>query len=256
MYNNFSDEYKKLMIDTENRVKTGNFPEILPEDVFLELMKSTNGMVFDIFSSYGINQKIVNDVFLKRPFAEFRNGAGGPYIGLSTRVKDLILISVKIAASFEKQKAGIEDFLLALLRTPKETWIVQFLDFVGVSPKDFEAELVKVSRESQKNKGDAGMFAPLDGILNALESNMNEAQDMNNPFFANKKQEGKKNESTTPALDFFGHDLTEQAKQGKIDPIIGREGEIERLISILNRKTKNNPCLVGEPGVGKTAVIE
>lgn len=244
------------MIDTENRVKGGNFPEILPEDVFLEFMKSTSGMVFEIFSSYGINQKIVNDVFLKRPFVEFRNGASGPYIGLSTRVKDLILMSVKIAASFEKQKAGIEDFLLALLRTPKETWIVQFLDFVGVSPKDFESELVKISRDTQKNKGGAGMFAPLDGILNALESNMNEAQDMNNPFFANKKQEGKKIESTTPALDFFGNDLTEQAKQGKIDPIIGREGEIERLISILNRKTKNNPCLVGEPGVGKTAVIE
>lgn len=255
MYNNFSDEYKKLMIDTENTVKSGNFPEILPEDVFLEAMKSTSGAVFEIFSSYGINKKIVADVFLKRPFVDYRNKASGPYIGLSTRVKDLILMSVKIAASFEKQKAGIEDFLLALLRTPKETWLIQFFDFVGVSPKDFEAELVKLSRDAGKNKG-TGMFAPLDGILNALESNMNEAQDMNNPFFANKKQEGKKSESTTPALDFFGNDLTEQAKQGKIDPIIGRESEIERLISILNRKTKNNPCLVWEPGVGKTAVIE
>ena len=85
---------------------------------------------------------------------------------------------------------------------------------------------------------------------------MSQAQDMNNPFFANKKQEGKKQESTTPALDFFGNDLTEQAKQGKIDAIIGRDMEIDRLISILNRKTKNNPCLVGEPGVGKTAVVE
>lgn len=243
------------MIDTENTVKTGNFPEILPEDVFLEIMKSKAGPVFDLFASYGINQKIVNDVFTKRPFSEYRNGASGPYIGLSIRVKDLILMSVKIAASYEKQKAGIEDFLLALLRTQKESWLFQFFDFVGVSPKDFEADLVKVSRDSQKSKG-AGMFAPLDGILNALENNMNEAQDMNNPFFANKKQEGKKSESTTPALDFFGTDLTEQAKQGKIDPIIGRDVEIERLISILNRKTKNNPCLVGEPGVGKTAVVE
>ncbi len=131
----------------------------------------------------------------------------------------------------------------------------QFFDFVGVSPKDFEGELIKLSREAHKSK-ESGMFAPLDGILSALESNMNEAQDMNNPFFANKKQEGKKSESTTPALDFFGNDLTEQAKQGKIDPIVGRDMEIDRLISILNRKTKNNPCLVGEPGVGKTAVVE
>lgn len=76
------------------------------------------------------------------------------------------------------------------------------------------------------------------------------------PFAANKKQEGKKPESPTPALDFFGTDLTAEALAGKIDVIIGRDMEIERLISVINRKTKNNPCLVGEPGVGKTAVVE
>lgn len=168
----------------------------------------------------------------------------------------MIVTSVKIAAGYEKQKATCEDFLLALLRTKKETWFFQFFDFIGVSPKDFETDLIKVSKASSKQIDSSGIFAPLDGILNALENNMIEAQDMNNPFFANKKQEGKKSESTTPALDFFGEDLTEQAKQGKIDTIIGRDAEIERLISILNRKTKNNPCLVGEPGVGKTAVIE
>lgn len=74
------------------------------------------------------------------------------------------------------------------------------------------------------------------------------------PFSQNKPQEKK--DSDTPALDFFGTDLTLEVKNGKIDPIIGRDIEIERLISILNRKTKNNPCLVGDPGVGKTAVIE
>jgi ATP-dependent Clp protease ATP-binding subunit ClpC len=75
-----------------------------------------------------------------------------------------------------------------------------------------------------------------------------------NPFSQNPPQE--KRESQTPALDFFGTDLTLEARNKKIDPIIGRDTEIERLISILNRKTKNNPCLVGDPGVGKTAVIE
>ena len=66
---------------------------------------------------------------------------------------------------------------------------------------------------------------------------------MKNPFAGNKSQEGKK-DPQTPTLDFFGIDLTHLAKQGKIDPIIGRDTEIDRLISILNRKTKNNPCLV------------
>lgn len=64
------------------------------------------------------------------------------------------------------------------------------------------------------------------------------------PFDVNTKSENKKDESTTPALDFFTVDLTAEAREGKIDHIIGREEEIERLIGILNRKTKNNPCLV------------
>jgi ATP-dependent Clp protease ATP-binding subunit ClpA len=77
------------------------------------------------------------------------------------------------------------------------------------------------------------------------------------PFDGQQKPEKPgKQESNTPALDFFSTDLTEEAREGKIDKIIGRHEEIERLIAILNRKTKNNPALVGEAGVGKTAIVE
>ena len=65
-----------------------------------------------------------------------------------------------------------------------------------------------------------------------------------------------KGNSATKTLDQFGRDLTELAKKGEIDPVIGRQVEIERVIQILSRRTKNNPCLIGEPGVGKTAVAE
>jgi len=65
-----------------------------------------------------------------------------------------------------------------------------------------------------------------------------------------------KTTTKTPALDFFSTDLVEQAKNREIDTVIGRDIEVERLLSILNRKTKNNPVLVGEPGVGKTAIVE
>src|SRR6185436_12058478 len=68
-----------------------------------------------------------------------------------------------------------------------------------------------------------------------------------------RKTEGK---SKTPVLDYFSEDMTKKAKERKLDPIIGRDKEIERLIHILNRKTKNNPVLIGEPGVGKTAIVE
>ena len=68
--------------------------------------------------------------------------------------------------------------------------------------------------------------------------------------------EGKKGRSKTPALDAFGRDLTELARESKLDPVIGRHDEIERVIQILSRRTKNNPVLLGEPGVGKTAIVE
>ena len=103
------------------------------------------------------------------------------------------------------------------------------------------------------------IFGPIDEIMDMIEDhfgnqNPNINQPMDTPFAHNAPQE--KNESRTPALDFFGTDLVAEAKTNKLDPVIGRNTEIDRLISILNRKTKNNPCLVGEPGVGKTAVVE
>jgi ATP-dependent Clp protease ATP-binding subunit ClpC len=107
-----------------------------------------------------------------------------------------------------------------------------------------------------------GGFDPIEGIAQALEAGLGQHGFMDgdmdaSPFAINKKVPGgKKEESQTPALDFFGIDLTAEAQAGKINVIIGRDKEIERLVSILNRKTKNNPCLVGEPGVGKTAIVE
>ena len=71
------------------------------------------------------------------------------------------------------------------------------------------------------------------------------------------KNSGKPNSyNSTQTLNQFGNDLTKEAREGKLDPVIGRKKEIERIIQILSRRTKNNPCLIGEPGVGKTAVVE
>ncbi len=138
MFNNFSEEYKKLMIDAENSAKSAGHPEILPENVFFEAVRIQSGPIFDLFSAYGINEKIVSEVFAKKPFSDYRGKGRGEYLGLSSRMKELIVSSVKIAASFQKKKAGVEDFLLALLRSESEPWIYKFLDFIGVSPKDFE----------------------------------------------------------------------------------------------------------------------
>ncbi len=258
MYTNFTEEYKNLMLETENIIKSKGFSEILPRDVFLRSLEIKTGHIFDLYASSWINIKIANEVLSRAPFNMTDVWRSGAYVGLSSRLKELIILSMKIAASAEKKKAGVEDFLLALFRTNTETWFYQFFDFIGLSPKDIEQDLKDLNVSIIKN-ADNNLFGPLDNILHAIEEGLaNTFSDTESvdPFAANKKPEWKKPESLTPALDFFGTDLTEEAHAGKIDAIIGRDIEIERLISVLNRKTKNNPCLVGEPGVGKTAVVE
>ena len=75
-------------------------------------------------------------------------------------------------------------------------------------------------------------------------------------YIQTEKRQRDDNVSATPTLDQFGRDLTKAAKAGQLDPVVGRDVEIRRIIQILSRRTKNNPCLIGEPGVGKTAIVE
>ena len=105
---------------------------------------------------------------------------------------------------------------------------VRIMMDLGVDPRKLYNEIVKVINE--------------DGA------------DANSSREAHSKNEGSFN--STPTLNQFGSDLTKQAREGKLDPVIGRKNEIDRVTQILSRRTKNNPCLIGEPGVGKTAVVE
>ncbi len=267
MLNQFTEEYKNIMLAAEGRAKQFGYSEILPEDVIIQIAHIQNGNIYDLFSSFWINDQIVMDILSRPPFVHQDGARDGAYTGISPRVKELIVMSMKVAASFQKSQASLEDFILAIFRIQTENWFYQFLDFIGISPKDFENQLIEINKlialsgNQEKWPNENGIFGPIDDIVKMLEESMWQANTNNNgsktaqsPFTNNKPQENK--DSKTPALDFFGTDLTASARNGKIDPIIGRDIEIERLISILNRKTKNNPCLVGDPGVGKTAVVE
>lgn len=92
-------------------------------------------------------------------------------------------------------------------------------------------------------------------LYNEIVKVINE-YDLNETSEKGKSEKGSGSFNSTPTLNQFGSDLTKAASDGKLDPVIGRKKEIERVIQILSRRTKNNPCLIGEPGVGKTAVVE
>ncbi len=138
--------------------------------------------------------------------------------------KRIIEMGFQIARGMRNSFVGTEHLILALLKDSDST-AVKLLNSLGVDEEQALQELITdLSREGAQGRGGKGS--------------------------------AKKGKSSTPTLDEFGKDLTEEARDGKIDPVIGRDKEIERVIQILSRRTKNNPCLIGEPGVGKTAIAE
>jgi hypothetical protein len=110
------------------------------------------GNIYDLFATFGINAPIIRDVLSRPPFSERNEGRKGEYIGLSQRMKDLIVLSMKIALSFQKAKVTVEDLILAFFRIQTENWFYQMLDFVGISPKDFEGQVVNMNALMAKSE--------------------------------------------------------------------------------------------------------
>lgn len=151
-------------------------------------------------------------------------------IGFTPRTKRVIENAFKEARKLGSDYIGTEHILVGIMRESDSVAVRILLD-LGVNPQKLYNEISKVINEDTDIKN-----------INNIKGN--------------KPKNAKGSFNMTPTLNQFGSDLTKQAEEGKLDPIIGRKSEIERVIQILSRRTKNNPCLVGEPGVGKTAIAE
>jgi len=256
MFQNFTPEYKAYLLNAENAVKKEGFQSLESIDIIVEILKSKKGHMFSIFNDFGINEKVFLDVMTHPKFSHLINRKGN-YTGISENLRNIIVASVKVAASFEKKVIGIEDFMIALVKQ-QSSWFLEFLDFIRINVRDFEQSLIDFNHIQTIDKPWVDELGKIMHVIEQWLLSGAEMDDMQkNPMFANMGgKDTKKDDSQTPALDFFCNDITREANEGKIDPIIGRDKEIDRLISILNRKTKNNPVLTGDPGVGKTAVVE
>ena len=192
------------------------------EHILYGLLSEGTGLAASILNEKGITAEDVDNLI------RTEIGTGNPTRlspdDFTPRSKRIIELSFQIARSMRHSFVGTEHLLVSLIKE-YDSYAVRFLNELGVSVD----EILQFVAESISG-----------GESDATES----------------KKNGKKGKSKTPTLDEFGKDLTELAKQGKIDPVIGREKEINRVIQILSRRNKNNPCLIGEPGVGKTAIAE
>ena len=193
------------------------------EHLLLGLIREEEGIAHRVLSEYGVTDEMVCDV-LQRSVGKGLSGAA-PSQGLTPRAKSVVELAVSEAARMGSSYIGTEHLLMGILREGGNM-ALRILRTMGVDPKKMYSSIVK----------------KLNDTPHTVTSGVSAAN----------REPDKKNK----ALAEFTRDLTEAARTGKLDPVIGRDKEIQRVIQILSRRTKNNPVLIGEPGVGKTAIAE
>lgn len=191
------------------------------EHILIGVLKENTSYGAELLTEKGVTLDKIEELIKEN------TGVGNPTAlspnDFTPTAKRVLEVSFQLARSMRNSFVGTEHLLLALLRE-SDSGAVKLLNACGVEAESFTEELVNdLARPNAEFRG---------------------------------SKSSKKGKSNTPTLDEFGTDLTEKAANGGIDPVIGREKEIERVIQILSRRTKNNPCLIGEPGVGKTAIAE
>ena len=198
------------------------------EHILYGLSKEGSGVASKVLRKQEIKPELIIDKILSLVGSEeLSNNAT---LGFTPRTKKVIENAFIEARKLGYDYIGTEHLLIGILREGDSIASRILLELNVNIPKIYN-EIIKVINEGEN-------FTNESGIQN------------------NEKKSNSESYNRTPTLNQFGEDLTKNAKEGKLDPIVGRKDEIERVIQILSRRTKNNPCLIGEPGVGKTAVIE
>ncbi len=256
-FDRFTPNAKLALQIAEQEAKNLKSNYIGTEHLLLGLLSIPKSLGFSIFTGAGVTQENVRILMksMKTPSIEDKHVKHG----LSTYLHNVIEQSVITAHKFRHANVGTEHLLHSLVSTGKNA-ATMLLEQMQVDPEDLKAHVEEMFGQiSQFKQQGRNMEQSLESFFQGLQGTivgMQGGGGMIEGGSASAPKSKKNGKSKTPVLDYFTDDLIERAKEKKIDPIIGRDKEIERVIHILNRKTKNNPVLIGEPGVGKTAIVE
>lgn len=224
-FEKFSERARRVLTAAQEEAQKLNHSYIGTEHILLGLISEEEGMAARVLTNLGVSLPKV------RSAVEFIIGRGekpvSGEIGLTPRAKRVIELAIDEARHLGHNYIGTEHLLLGLLHEG-EGVAAGVLDSFGITLEQVRSEANNI-------------------LSQGAAATANRASAAGRPV---------RTASRTPVLDQLSTDLTESARAGKLDPIIGRENEIERVIQILSRRTKNNPALIGEPGVGKTAIVE
>jgi len=251
-FEKFTKEAKDALVVAQEKAEESNLNYVGTEHVLLGVLHQESSLGATILNNFGVSIANV-ELVLKSVgrSSKTQNDSTKP-AGLSGFAKQVIEAAVACASRYNHSFVGTEHLLFSLV-SQDNTAATVILENMKINPKHVQAQIVEFFQknlDNDKMKDQMNGMNPVEFFLNGLNGVLASSEQ---PTF---KKDNKKSKSKTPTLDYFTIDLCEQVRKGKIDPIIGRKKEIERLISILNRKTKNNPVLIGEPGVGKTAIVE
>jgi len=222
MFERFTDRARKVMALANQEAQRFNHEYVGTEHILLGLVKEGQGVAANVLHNLGIDLKKIRMEVEKI----VKSGPDMVTMGKlpqTPRAKKVIEFAIEEARNLGHNYVGTEHLLLGLLRE-HDGVAAQVLMNLGLKLDEVRAEVLNILGATMEAEGEAA--------------------------------EEKKGKSKTPALDSFGRDLTQLAAEGKLDPVIGRHDEIERVIQVLCRRTKNNPVLLGEAGVGKTAIVE
>ncbi len=221
MYQRFTEKAERAIAFSQQSAVELGHNYVGTEHILLGLVKEGTGVAARVLQVQGITEeKILREIDELIGRGET---AGETPVGFTPRTKRVLELAFKEARRMGQGYIGTEHLLLGIMKEGESVAVRIMMD-LGVDPQKLLNELVKILNEETPG--------------------------------SNGSPKGSSSNSSTPTLNQFGRDLTDMARDGKIDPVIGRDKEIERVIQILSRRTKNNPCLIGEPGVGKTAIAE
>ncbi|MBO6180909.1 ATP-dependent chaperone ClpB [bacterium] len=217
-FDKFTNYSQEILSSASNLMSAHKNSQIEPEHIMLAMIKD-NGIIKDYLTELKLlNQNFINKVVEKvESLPKLSSPVNPQGIYMSTQTGRLLELAITESENIKDKFVGIEAILLAM---------------ANLENSDIKTLLENFGVNSSK-------------ILNAMKK-----------IRGNKKVDNKNAEENMKALEKYSTDLTERARKGKLDPVIGRDEEVRRIMQVLNRRTKNNPVLIGEPGVGKTAIIE
>ncbi|MDO4506301.1 MAG: ATP-dependent Clp protease ATP-binding subunit [Spirochaetales bacterium] len=244
MYENFSPRARRLLVAlAQDEAYNSGCKEVDPEHIILALLKSADGLGYIVLQNLRINvltmQLAIEQNFTNRyPDQELKT------IPDSERTAKFLKQCAFIAKAMGNDYVGTEHMVLAAV-TEEHSLLWAYFKKASISIDQIKKAISEIQRKIPSSAMNESSGAEGGNFINEKAV----------PFMSDgsTQQKKKKNESL---LEQFSRDLTEAAREGKLDPVVGRDREVQRVVQILSRRTKNNPLLLGEPGVGKTAIVE